>query len=248
MPGAGELGPRSRPPRRRRNSDPAPRQIPQAARPASTRARQRRQPHRWPRRACPSPQPHHRSMTPGPGAVCGPRARRTWDPAGVAVRVVPGGPAHQAQVRGPGLARCAARRPGGHAGPGRDARDRADRQPAGVPPFTARAVRRRRRAAGRTRRSGIRRSPGQCAALRPGRRRPCRRCAGPASASRRTERGSSGTRRRGRLGCSTGMAVELVRSTRLFAGARMLTPPGLGSLILTPGACLSMTRTGHCSG
>jgi hypothetical protein len=44
------------------------------------------------------------------------------------------------------------------------------------------------------------------------------------------------------------MAVELVRSTRLFAGARMLTPPGLASLIFTPGACLSMTRAGHCPG
>ena len=32
------------------------------------------------------------------------------------------------------------------------------------------------------------------------------------------------------------MAAELVRSTRLFAGARMLTPPGLASLIFTPGA------------
>ena len=44
------------------------------------------------------------------------------------------------------------------------------------------------------------------------------------------------------------MAVELVRSTRLFAGARMLAPPGLASLIFTPGACLSMTRAGHCPG
>jgi hypothetical protein len=44
------------------------------------------------------------------------------------------------------------------------------------------------------------------------------------------------------------MAAELVRSSRLFAGARMLTPPGLASLIFTPGACLSMTRAGHCPG
>jgi hypothetical protein len=44
------------------------------------------------------------------------------------------------------------------------------------------------------------------------------------------------------------MAVELVRSTRLFAGARLLTPPGLASLIFTPDACLSMTRAGHCPG
>ena len=38
------------------------------------------------------------------------------------------------------------------------------------------------------------------------------------------------------------MAVEFVRSTRLLAGVRMLTPPGLASLIFTPVACLSMTR------
>jgi len=44
------------------------------------------------------------------------------------------------------------------------------------------------------------------------------------------------------------MAGELVRSTRLFAGARMPTPPGLASLIFTPGACLSMTRAGPCPG
>ena len=53
-------------------------------------------------------------------------------------------------------------------------------------PFTVRASRRRRTAAGRTRRSGIRRYPAHGLAAWPDRHRPCRRCAGPASASRRT--------------------------------------------------------------
>ena len=55
-------------------------------------------------------------------------------------------------------------------------------------PFTDCVLRRRRTAAGRTRRSGIRRCPAQCAARRPGRCRPSRRCAGPASQCERVKK------------------------------------------------------------